>query len=157
MVGLVASDGVTGNVVIGCSWVPGSMNCICCASMAAAVFCCIRLFRPLISSWVFKCGGGCRYLQFSLVHRPFSESKQAMTLPFSTWQLLDGCANLHSASDLEQVPLWNSRHTSSVSHFVSRTKETLTAILKDRMPGGLSACTSFVLQSFSSYHKGSGG
>lgn len=50
----------------------------------------------------------------------FSESKHAMTLPFSTWQLLAGCANLHSTSEREHVPRWNSRHTSSVSHFVSR-------------------------------------
>lgn len=58
------------------------------------------------------------------------ESKQAITRPFSTWQLRDGWANLHSVSDREQVPLWNSRHTSKVSHFVSRTKETFIAILK---------------------------
>ncbi len=50
----------------------------------------------------------------------FSESKHAMTLPFSTWQLFAGCANLHSASEREHVPRWNSRHTSRVSHFVSR-------------------------------------
>lgn len=50
----------------------------------------------------------------------FNESKQAITLPFSTWQLLGGCANLHSSSLREQVPLWNCRHTSRVSHFVSR-------------------------------------
>lgn len=49
-----------------------------------------------------------------------SESKQAITRPFSTWQLLAGWANLHSASEREHVPLWNSRHTSSVSHFGSR-------------------------------------
>lgn len=57
------------------------------------------------------------------------ESKQAMTLPFSTWQLLAGWANLHSLSGREQVPLWNSRQTSSVSHFVSRIGVTFTAIL----------------------------
>lgn len=57
------------------------------------------------------------------------ESKQAMTLPFSTWQLLAGWANLHSESGREHVPRWNSRHTSSVSHFVSRMGVTLTAIL----------------------------
>lgn len=57
-----------------------------------------------------------------------SESKQAMTRPFSTWQLREGCANLHSASDREQVPLWNSRHTSKVSHLVSRPMVMLTAI-----------------------------
>lgn len=34
----------------------------------------------------------------------FSESKQAITLPFSTWQLLGGCANLHSSSPREQFP-----------------------------------------------------
>lgn len=50
----------------------------------------------------------------------FNESKQAITLPFSTWQLLGGWANLHSSSLREQVPLWNCRHTSRVSHFVSR-------------------------------------
>lgn len=50
----------------------------------------------------------------------FNESKQAITLPLSTWQLLGGWANLHSSSLREQVPLWNCRHTSSVSHFVSR-------------------------------------
>lgn len=59
----------------------------------------------------------------------FSESKQAMTLPFSTWQLLAGWANLHSLSGREHVPLWNSRQTSSVSHFVSRIDVTFTAIL----------------------------
>lgn len=58
-------------LTIGCSWAPGTMNCICCANMAAAVFCWIRLLRPLISSCVFKCGGGWRYLQFSRVHRPW--------------------------------------------------------------------------------------
>lgn len=56
------------------------------------------------------------------------ESKQAMTRPFSTWQLREGWANLHSASDREQVPLWNSRHTSRVSHLVSRPMVMLTAI-----------------------------
>lgn len=35
----------------------------------------------------------------------FSESKQAITLPFSTWQLFGGCANLHSSSLREHVPL----------------------------------------------------
>lgn len=50
----------------------------------------------------------------------FNESKQAITLPLSTWQLLGGWANLHSSSLREQVPLWNCRHTSRVSHFVSR-------------------------------------
>lgn len=35
----------------------------------------------------------------------FKESKQAITLPFSTWQLLGGWANLHSSSPREQVPL----------------------------------------------------
>lgn len=58
----------------------------------------------------------------------FSESKQAITRPFSTWQLFEGCANLHSVSGREQVPLWNSLHTSSVSHFVSRIGVTLTAM-----------------------------
>ena len=47
------------------------MNCICWANMAAAVFCWIRLLRPLISSCVFKCDGGWRYLQFSLKQRPY--------------------------------------------------------------------------------------
>lgn len=51
-----------------------------------------------------------------------------MTRPFSTWQLREGWANLHSASDREQVPLWNSRHTSRVSHLVSRPMVMLTAI-----------------------------
>lgn len=58
-----------------------------------------------------------------------SESKQAITLPFSTWQLLAGWANLHSLSGREHVPLWNSRQTSNVSHFVSRICVTFTAIL----------------------------
>lgn len=35
----------------------------------------------------------------------FNESKQAITLPLSTWQLLGGWANLHSSSLREQVPL----------------------------------------------------
>lgn len=55
----------------GCMAVLGIMNCICCASMAAAVFCWIRLFRPLISSWVLRWAGGWRYLQFSRVQRPW--------------------------------------------------------------------------------------
>lgn len=58
-----------------------------------------------------------------------SESKQAITLPFSTWQLLAGWANLHSLSGREHVPLWNSRQTSSVSHLVSRICVMFTAIL----------------------------
>lgn len=58
---------------MGCSWAPGSMNCICWANMAAAAFCWIRLFLPLISSWVFRCGGGWRYLQFSRVQRPWGQ------------------------------------------------------------------------------------
>lgn len=49
----------------------------------------------------------------------FRESKQAITLPFSTWQLLG--ANLHSSSEREQVPLWNCLQTSNASHFVSLT------------------------------------
>lgn len=57
-----------------------------------------------------------------------SESKQAITRPFSTWQLLAGWANLHSLSGREHVPLWNSRQTSSVSHFVSRICVTFTAM-----------------------------
>lgn len=118
------------SAIMGCRGAPGIMalaSCICWASIAM-FFCCIRLFLPFISSWVFKWGGGWRYLQFSLEQRPFSESKQAMTRPFSTWQLLEGWANLHSVSGREQVPLWNSRHTSSVSHFVSRIWATLTAM-----------------------------
>ncbi len=57
----------------GCSCVPGIMalaSCICWASMAM-FFCWMRLFLPLISSWVFRWGGGCRYLQFSLEQRPW--------------------------------------------------------------------------------------
>lgn len=61
----------------------------------------------------------------------FSESKQAITLPFSTWQLLGGWANLHSSSLREQFPLWNCRHTSRVSHFVS-----LTEFIPNAMPKG---------------------
>lgn len=61
-----------------------------------------------------------------------SESKQAMTRPLSTWQLLAGWANLHSWSEREQVPLWNSRHTSSVSHFVSRMCVMFIAISRRR-------------------------
>lgn len=68
------------------------------------------------------------------------ESKQAMTRPFSTWQLREGWANLHSASEREQVPLWNSRHTSRVSHLVSRPMVMLTAMRshsqKSKMGGG---------------------
>lgn len=60
-----------GLLTIGCNWAPGSMNCICWANMAAAAFCWIRLFLPLISSWVFRCGGGWRYLQLSRVQRPY--------------------------------------------------------------------------------------
>lgn len=57
----------------GWSCVPGIMalaSCICWASMAM-FFCWMRLFLPLISSWVFRWGGGCRYLQFSLEQRPW--------------------------------------------------------------------------------------
>lgn len=46
-------------------------------------------------------------LQVDTVFAPlltFSESKQAITLPFSTWQLLGGCANLHSSLLREQFP-----------------------------------------------------
>lgn len=46
-------------------------------------------------------------LQVDMVFAPvltFSESKQAITLPFSTWQLLGGCANLHSSLLREQFP-----------------------------------------------------
>lgn len=56
----------------GCSCVPGIMafaSCICWASIAI-FFCWMRLFLPLISSWVFRWGGGWRYLQFSLEQRP---------------------------------------------------------------------------------------
>lgn len=59
-------------LTIGDSCVPGIMalaSCICWASMAM-FFCWMRLFLPLISSWVFRWGGGCRYLQFSLEQRP---------------------------------------------------------------------------------------
>lgn len=59
----------------------------------------------------------------------FSESKQATTRPFSTWQTLGGWANLHSASAREQVPLWNSLQTSKVSHLVSRIRATLTGVI----------------------------
>lgn len=60
------------------------------------------------------------------------ESKQAMTLPFSTWQLLGGWANLHSSSEREQVPLWNCLQTSNVSHFVSLTGATFKAMVLKR-------------------------
>lgn len=71
-------------------------------------------------------GDECTLLVFVVL--TLSESKQAMTLPFSTWQLLAGWENLHSLSGREQVPLWNSRQTSNVSHFVSRICVTFTAI-----------------------------
>lgn len=64
------------DLTMGCSWAPGSMNCICWASMAAAVFCWIRLFLPFISSWVLRWGGGCRYLQLSRVQRPLEGLKR---------------------------------------------------------------------------------
>lgn len=57
----------------GCNCVPGIMalaSCICWASIAM-FFCWMRLFLPLISSCVFRWGGGCRYLQFSLEQRPW--------------------------------------------------------------------------------------
>lgn len=60
----------------------------------------------------------------------FSESKQAITLPFSTWQLFVGWANLHSSSLREQFPRWNCRQTSRVSHFVSLTEEMFNAMSK---------------------------
>lgn len=56
----------------GCNGAPGIMalaSCICWANMAM-FFCWIKLLRPFISNWVFKCGGGWRYLQFSLEQRP---------------------------------------------------------------------------------------
>lgn len=62
-------------LTIGGSCVPGIMalaSCICWASIAI-FFCWIRLFLPLISSWVFRWGGGCRYLQFSLEQRPWNK------------------------------------------------------------------------------------
>lgn len=62
----------------GCMVVLGIMNCICWANMAAAVFCWIRLFRPLISSWVFRWAGGWRYLQFSRVQRPWAKRIKSM-------------------------------------------------------------------------------
>lgn len=129
MAGFTASDGAIGKGVSDDIWAFWSRSCICWENMAAAVFCWIRLLRPLISSWVFKCGGGWRYLQFSLAHRPFKESKQATTRPFSTWQSPGGWANLQSASAREQVPLWYSLQTSNVSHLVSRTRETLTVVI----------------------------
>lgn len=61
----------------GWSCVPGIMalaSCICWASMAM-FFCWMRLFLPLISSWVFRWGGGCRYLQFSLEQRPWLDKR----------------------------------------------------------------------------------
>lgn len=73
----------------GWSGAPGNINCICWASIAAAVFCWIKLFLPLISSWVFKCVGGWRYLQFSLEQRP---CKREM------WALRILQNNLHSIS-----------------------------------------------------------
>lgn len=45
------------------------------------------------------------HMQLFFFFLTFKESKQAITLPFSTWQLLGGCANLHSSSEREQVPL----------------------------------------------------
>ncbi len=72
-----------------------------------------------------------------------SESKQAMTRPFSTWQVREGWANLHSVSEREQVPRWNSLHTSSVSHLVSRPMVTLTAMAVPRWAegwGGAARC-----------------
>lgn len=70
------------------------------------------------------------YVAHAIFFLTFKESKQAITLPFSTWQLLGGCANLHSSSEREQVPLWNCLHTSNVSHFVSLTGATFKAMMK---------------------------
>lgn len=69
-------------------------------------------------------------IQCVLTFLTFSESKQAITLPFSTWQLFGGWANLHSSSLREQFPRWNCRHTSRVSHFVSLTEEMFNAMSK---------------------------
>ena len=70
----------------------------------------------------------------------FRESKQAITLPFSTWQLLGGWANLHSSSEREQVPLWNCLQTSNVSHFVSLTGATFKAMMRKQ----LGSCSSLL-------------
>ena len=70
----------------------------------------------------------CDYLKMHSL--TFRESKQAITLPFSTWQLLGGWANVHSSSEREQVPLWNCLQTSNVSHFVSLTGATFKAMMR---------------------------
>ena len=50
----------------------------------------------------------------------FRESKQAVTRPFSTVTEEPGWAYLHSESERLQVPRWNSRQASIISHWVSR-------------------------------------
>ncbi len=77
------------DLTMGCSWAPGIMNCICWASMAAAVFCWIRLFLPFISSWVLRWGGGCRYLQLSRVQRPLEGLKMETQRERERWITLD--------------------------------------------------------------------
>ena len=49
------------------------------------------------------------------------ESKQQVTRPFCTSTCGGGWANLHSMSERLHLFLWNSRHTSSVSHLESFT------------------------------------
>lgn len=65
----------------GCNGAPGIMalaSCICWANMAM-FFCWIKLLRPFISNCVFKCGGGWRYLQFSLEQRPWKTKVENIT------------------------------------------------------------------------------
>ncbi len=76
------------------------MNCICWANMAAAVFCWIRLFRPLISSWVFRWAGGWRYLQFSRVQRPWGGIR--------SWRRRDGGGRWERETVINSL-VWNTK------------------------------------------------
>lgn len=84
----------------------------------------VRFEHDVVRNYIYSLRLNVLICDLSSVRRlsflTLSESKHAMTRPLSTWQLLAGCANLHSWSEREHVPLWNSLHTSSVSHFVSR-------------------------------------
>lgn len=84
-------------------------------------------------------------IELCLVYLTFIESKQAITLPFSTWQLFDGWANLHSSSLREQFPRWNCRQTSRVSHFVSLTEEMFNAMSENYTHKGASFLKSILL------------
>ncbi|TNN80301.1 hypothetical protein EYF80_009325 [Liparis tanakae] len=72
-----------------------------------------------------------RPMQPSFFSTPVSPVPTKPNRAAENWNnvLLAGWANLHSLSGREHVPLWNSRQTSNVSHFVSRICVIFIAIL----------------------------